>query len=125
MGNSQKKGLDVLGFDELEAMPRFFECEAIPLGCSLVDRKIMEDVSFDYCKMIPVGEDIMWYGNACEKGYHALCINQEIDHLSNRISGDYYLDPRAMRVEFIMRVGDETCKNVDLMKLRSGKPQSA
>ena len=120
MGNDKKKGIDSVELDELKTMPRTFKCEAIPLGCCFVDRKIMEDMPFEYCPWMPVGEDVMWYGNAAERGYKALCINQEVDHYSNFASQNYYSDMDAMRLDIITRVGDDICKNVDLKKLREG-----
>ena len=116
MQTAEKQGLDNLSREELKLLPETFETEMIPLGCSLLSRKIMEDIKFEYCSLLQVGEDVMWYGNASDKGYKAICINIEVDHISNGASQTYY-DTKT-HFEAVLRQGDNICKNVDLTELR-------
>jgi len=114
-----KEGLDNLTREQLITMPDAFETEVIPLGCSMLSRDIMNNVKFEWCKLVQIGEDVMWYGNASEKGYKALCLNEEVDHISNGVSRDYY--DGTSRFEAVMRRGDDICKKIDMKELRESK----
>lgn len=114
-----KQGLDFYTKKELKKMPNQFECHAVSLGCSMVDRRIMFDVPFIMCDWLSLGEDIWWFNNASEKGYHAVCINKEIEHLTDNWGAFGKQDPMSdFNMEIVTRMGDDVCKEVNLKNLR-------
>jgi len=114
-----KKGLDFYTHKELKDMPKVFDCHAVSIGCSMVDRRIMTDIPFVMCDIVAMGEDLWWFNNASEKGYHAVCINEEIEHLTDNWGSFGKSNPLSnFNMEIVTRVGDDICKEVNMTELR-------